>query len=167
MRERGDGEAHSQTALECTYKQGTLRSELYDVITMPNKQPSFKTEAQEAEWWAKNQNMIADRLEPKPPANSAKELWRESPRSGLSKRGVASDYDPAGGRGPHASQNLPCREGVAVPDVPKNAAASGSELRGEKRGASMTPRNVGRPRPSRCLLVFLQYYAGFSSSCPH
>ena len=30
---------------------------------MPKKQPSFKTEAQEAEWWAKNQNVIADRFE--------------------------------------------------------------------------------------------------------
>jgi predicted DNA binding CopG/RHH family protein len=30
---------------------------------MAKKQPSFKTEAQEAEWWAKNQNLIADRFE--------------------------------------------------------------------------------------------------------
>jgi len=30
---------------------------------MPKKQPPFKTEAQEAEWWAKNQNLIADRFE--------------------------------------------------------------------------------------------------------
>src|SRR5438045_4416749 len=30
---------------------------------MPKKQPPFKTEVQEAEWWAKNQNLIADRFE--------------------------------------------------------------------------------------------------------
>ena len=30
---------------------------------MAKKQPPFKTEAQEAEWWAKNQNLIADRFE--------------------------------------------------------------------------------------------------------
>ena len=30
---------------------------------MAKKQPPFKTETQEAEWWAKNQNLIADRLE--------------------------------------------------------------------------------------------------------
>jgi predicted DNA binding CopG/RHH family protein len=30
---------------------------------MAKKRPPFKTEAQEAEWWAKNQNVIADRFE--------------------------------------------------------------------------------------------------------
>ncbi len=30
---------------------------------MAKKQPPFKTEAQEAEWWSKNQNLIADRFE--------------------------------------------------------------------------------------------------------
>ena len=30
---------------------------------MAKKQPPFKTEAQEAEWWAKNQNLIADQFE--------------------------------------------------------------------------------------------------------
>ena len=30
---------------------------------MAKKQPPFKTEAQEAEWWAKNQNLIANRFE--------------------------------------------------------------------------------------------------------
>jgi hypothetical protein len=30
---------------------------------MPKKQPPFKTETQESEWWAKNQNLIADRFE--------------------------------------------------------------------------------------------------------
>jgi predicted DNA binding CopG/RHH family protein len=30
---------------------------------MANKQPPFKTEAQEAEWWAKNQDLIANRFE--------------------------------------------------------------------------------------------------------
>ena len=30
---------------------------------MANKQPHFKTEAQEAEWWHKNQGLIANRLE--------------------------------------------------------------------------------------------------------
>ncbi len=30
---------------------------------MAKKQRRFKTEAQEAEWWAKNQNLIADRFE--------------------------------------------------------------------------------------------------------
>jgi hypothetical protein len=27
------------------------------------KKPPFKTEAQEAEWWPKNQNLIAERFE--------------------------------------------------------------------------------------------------------
>ena len=30
---------------------------------MAKKQPHFKTETQEAEWWAKNQDLIADRFE--------------------------------------------------------------------------------------------------------
>src|SRR5215831_16157930 len=30
---------------------------------MAKKQPRFKTEAQEAEWWSKNQNLIANRFE--------------------------------------------------------------------------------------------------------
>jgi hypothetical protein len=30
---------------------------------MAKKQPPFKTEAKEAEWWAQNQNLIADRFE--------------------------------------------------------------------------------------------------------
>ena len=30
---------------------------------MAKKQPQFKTEAQEAEWWSKNQDLIADRFE--------------------------------------------------------------------------------------------------------
>jgi predicted DNA binding CopG/RHH family protein len=30
---------------------------------MAKKQPPFKTEAQESEWWEKNQNLIADRFE--------------------------------------------------------------------------------------------------------
>jgi predicted DNA binding CopG/RHH family protein len=30
---------------------------------MAKNQPPFKTEAQEAEWWAKNQNLIANRFE--------------------------------------------------------------------------------------------------------
>ncbi len=30
---------------------------------MPKKQPPFKTEADEAQWWAKNQTLIADRFE--------------------------------------------------------------------------------------------------------
>jgi predicted DNA binding CopG/RHH family protein len=30
---------------------------------MAKKQLSFKTEAEEAEWWSKNQNVIADRFE--------------------------------------------------------------------------------------------------------
>jgi predicted DNA binding CopG/RHH family protein len=34
------------------------------VIEMPDKkQPPFKTEAEEADWWAKNQELIADRFE--------------------------------------------------------------------------------------------------------
>ena len=30
---------------------------------MPKKQARFKTETQEAEWWAKNQDLVADRFE--------------------------------------------------------------------------------------------------------
>ena len=30
---------------------------------MTKKQPRFKTETHEAEWWAKNQNLIADRFD--------------------------------------------------------------------------------------------------------
>jgi predicted DNA binding CopG/RHH family protein len=33
------------------------------VIHMGKKQPPFKTETQEAEWWAKNQDLIANRFE--------------------------------------------------------------------------------------------------------
>ena len=33
------------------------------MIHMAKKQPPFKTEAQEAEWWAKNQDLAADRFE--------------------------------------------------------------------------------------------------------
>jgi predicted DNA binding CopG/RHH family protein len=40
---------------------------------MTKKQPPFKTEAQEAEWWAKNQNLIADRFEQ---ANAAGKLGK-------------------------------------------------------------------------------------------
>lgn|SRR5690242_6908607 len=34
-----------------------------EVIPMAKKQPPFKTEAEEAEWWAKNQELIANRFE--------------------------------------------------------------------------------------------------------
>jgi predicted DNA binding CopG/RHH family protein len=30
---------------------------------MAKKQPPFKTETQEAEWWTKNQNLVADRCD--------------------------------------------------------------------------------------------------------
>ena len=30
---------------------------------MPTRLPHFRTETEEAEWWAKNQNFIADRFE--------------------------------------------------------------------------------------------------------
>ena len=30
---------------------------------MPKKQPPFNTEKEEAEWWTKNQNLVADRFE--------------------------------------------------------------------------------------------------------
>jgi hypothetical protein len=30
---------------------------------MAKKQPPFKTEAQEAEWWTKNQDLVSDRFE--------------------------------------------------------------------------------------------------------
>src|SRR5437868_15029744 len=32
-------------------------------MRMAKKQPPFKTEAEEAEWWAKNQDLIANRFE--------------------------------------------------------------------------------------------------------
>ena len=105
---------------------------------MAKKQPPFKTEAQEAEWWAKNQNLIADRFEQ---AKAAGKLGKGTvarvARAGQPSRSVANDHNPVGGRRPHASQNLRRREGVAVPDVPQNAAAPSSELRGEKGGASV------------------------------
>jgi len=47
---------------------------------MAKKQPRFKTATQEAEWWAKNKNLIADRFEQaKATANSAREPWCELP----------------------------------------------------------------------------------------
>ncbi len=58
-----------------------------EVIPMAKKQPPFKTEAQEAEWWAKNQNSYRGTAssKPKPLANSAREPWRELPANGPAK----------------------------------------------------------------------------------
>jgi hypothetical protein len=66
---------------------------------MAKKQPPFKTEAQEAEWWAKNQNLIANRFEQ---AKAADKLGKRTvtgscPRAGQSRTG-ANDHNPAGGR---------------------------------------------------------------------
>ena len=43
----------------------------------------FRSETQEADWWAKNQEFIAERFEqPKPQANSARAPWDELPANG-------------------------------------------------------------------------------------
>ncbi len=54
---------------------------------MTKKQPPFKTEAQEAEWWAKNQNLIADRFEQ---AKAAGTLGRGSVARVVRERAGAS-----------------------------------------------------------------------------
>jgi hypothetical protein len=64
-----------------------------------NKNPILKTEAQEAEWWSKNQNLIANRFEE---AKSAGNLGNGTvvrvARERASQGGVAhDDRDLAGG----------------------------------------------------------------------
>ena len=67
---------------------------------MAKKQPPFKTEAQEAEWWSKNQKLIADRFEQ---AKAAGDLGKETvarvARERASQAGAfANNHNPAGGR---------------------------------------------------------------------
>ena len=54
---RGNGVRTNQTA------HSVLLPGTREVIPMAKKQPHFKTEAQEAEWWAKNPEFIANRFE--------------------------------------------------------------------------------------------------------
>ena len=58
---------------------------------MAKKQPPFKTEAQEAEWWSKNQNLIADRFEQ---AKTAGELGKGTVARAARERSSQSGPSP-------------------------------------------------------------------------
>ena len=58
---------------------------------MKKKQPPFKTEAQEAEWWARNQNLVADRFEK---AKVAGKLGRGTVARVARERGVQGGASP-------------------------------------------------------------------------
>ena len=58
---------------------------------MKKKQPPFKTEAQEAEWWAKHQNLIADRFEK---AKVAGKLGRGTVARAARERGSQGGASP-------------------------------------------------------------------------
>ena len=62
---------------------------------MAKKQPPFKTEAQEAEWWAKNQNLIADRFEQ---AKAAGKLGKGTVARVASDRASRAGASPTIGR---------------------------------------------------------------------
>lgn len=62
---------------------------------MAKKQPTFHTEAQEAEWWVKNQNVNTDRLEQ---AKAAGKLGKDTVAQVARERAKqAEDHNPAGG----------------------------------------------------------------------
>src|SRR5260370_19687439 len=58
---------------------------------MKKKKPPFKTEAQEGEWWAKNQNLIADDLEK---AKAAGKLGRGTVARVARERGIQGGASP-------------------------------------------------------------------------
>ena len=66
---------------------------------MTKKQPPFKTEAQEAEWWAKNQNLIANRFEQAKVAGKLGKgtVARVARERAQPSRSLANDHNPAGG----------------------------------------------------------------------
>ncbi len=66
---------------------------------MAKKHAPFKTEAQEAEWWAKNQNLSADRFEQ---ANAGGKLGKGTVARVAHER-ASHDHNPATGRSPDAS----------------------------------------------------------------
>ncbi len=92
---------------------------------MAKKQPPFKTEVQEAEWWAKNQNLIADRFEQ---AKAADKLGK-----GTVARVARERASQAG-----ASPTITIR--LAEDDL--NAAAPSPELRREKGGPPVATGEV-------------------------
>lgn len=62
-----------------------------EVILMAKKQPPFKTEAQEAEWWAKNQDLIANRFEQ---AKAAGKLGKGTVARVARERAIESGASP-------------------------------------------------------------------------
>ena len=58
---------------------------------MAKKPPPFKTEAQEAEWWSKNQNLIADRFEQ---AKAAGKLGKGTMARAARERGSQAGPSP-------------------------------------------------------------------------
>jgi hypothetical protein len=67
---------------------------------MAKKQPRFKTEKREAEWWAKNQNVVADRFEQAKAAGKLGKgtVARVARERATQSRSVANDTYPAGRR---------------------------------------------------------------------
>ena len=66
---------------------------------MAKKQPPFKTEEQEAEWWANNQDLIANRFEQaKAAGKRQRNRGTSCPRTGQRSRSFANDHNPPGGR---------------------------------------------------------------------
>ena len=58
---------------------------------MARKQPPFKTEAQEAEWWAKNQDLIANRFDQ---AKAAGKLGKGTVARVARKRAIGAGASP-------------------------------------------------------------------------
>ena len=58
---------------------------------MAKKQPPFKTEAQEAEWWAKNQDLIANHFEQ---AKASGQLGKGTVGRLARKRAIAAGPSP-------------------------------------------------------------------------
>ncbi len=108
---------------------------------MAKKELQFKTETEEAEWWPKNQDLIAERFEQ---ARASGKLG-----NGTVAR-VAGERAKQAGASPTitirlaeedlAGESFGRRERVAVPDLFQNAASSGAEFRGASRGTSVVVR---------------------------
>ena len=58
---------------------------------MAKKQPHFKTEAQEAEWWAKNQSLVAERFEQ---AKATGKLGKETVVRAARERSIQAGASP-------------------------------------------------------------------------
>ncbi len=110
---------------------------------MPKNQPSFKTEAQEAEWFAKNQNLIADRFVQ---AKTAGKLGKGTVARVAGERAGASPTTTIrlAEEDLTRARSLAAEKGLRVSDVSQNATASGVELGGEKDEAAVTRASLVR-----------------------